>query len=674
MKQKNDNFPKTHGFCAYYKEKTLHFAWIESIEQHKFTVVNEAETRFYFLEQRIFYYWLDNTFSAYTPAWEYLNEKIQQLEQLKADLHIPTLHSLCEIGRVYSLQELAEISLTDIHNHWEKMALYENLNEDFLYFKKSKRLYTPQNEDNMQVLLQQKKKEQENEQVALQEKQWAKDLIAHKKCVIQPPQKKLWEDFRQKCFQFLHNPHTAKEKLYKNYFNLHNLNEIAFQRTYIQYLQKMGFQYSWLQFKMEELPVSHIYPEQVTQDALSLLDTNIDHSHVCDEQYLQCFTVDNLKTTDFDDAISLQQQGEHYFVRIHITAAALYVTPKTALFQFMKQQVVSFYSPSDTYHLIPPQLSENFLALKSGSPKIVLTYQWKIDTHLAVIEKKWYLSKIKIQKNLTYDTVDTLIENEDPYWKLLLDFALTYQKQRCDNGAIIKPQTECTPYISDNGKILLEQRNQSSPAHTIISEMALLTNSFTGEICHLNNIPAFYRNQAEYKKNQTNNNNDTQNLPYFSIPASTLSTIGGKHCSLGIKHYAQATSPLRRVTDLCIQYNLIAFLKQNTEFHHTTFNHEFAEYSIQKMKQFRTTERQINNVYKIKFLAQNCDKHYTVTIIRHYKNITTARFLDIDLLTEIQGDNLTPHNTVIVKITYINPITCEIRVKKIATHKPSSDG
>ena len=108
-----------------------------------------------------------------------------------------------------------------------------------------------------------------------------------------------------------------------------------------------------------------------------------------------------------------------------------------------------------------------------------------------------------------------------------------------------------------------------SPARQLVSEFMILGGELMARYANERKIPAIFRNQESLLKAHQNDEaklkfieNILQTHPDKIIPpeisllllgyysASTLSTISGAHGMLGVQNYCQATSPIRRASDL----------------------------------------------------------------------------------------------------------------------------
>ena len=91
-----------------------------------------------------------------------------------------------------------------------------------------------------------------------------------------------------------------------------------------------------------------------------------------------------------------------------------------------------------------------------------------------------------------------------------------------------------------DGRVSIETRRRGTPVDTLVSELMIQVNSTWGKLLAERGFDAIYRNQKGAK--------------------TRMEVEPGAHEWLGVSHYAWASSPLRRFTDLANQRQLAAAL------------------------------------------------------------------------------------------------------------------
>jgi exoribonuclease-2 len=110
--------------------------------------------------------------------------------------------------------------------------------------------------------------------------------------------------------------------------------------------------------------------------------------------------------------------------------------------------------------------------------------------------------------------------------------------------------------------------DNDTPSHTLVSEMMILANGLMGRFCHKHNIPTIYR--AQDPPDEPLIDDQILALPeglprtfamLKRMKRGDITTKPSQHFGLGLPMYVQATSPIRRYSDLFCQRQVRAFLR-----------------------------------------------------------------------------------------------------------------
>ena len=99
------------------------------------------------------------------------------------------------------------------------------------------------------------------------------------------------------------------------------------------------------------------FPESAISEAEIVAQKNITPCGVKDLRDTLVFTVDGEDTRDIDDAISLEMQGKHFVLGVHIADISRYVLPKTELDDEAYARGTSVYFPDKVLPMLPKALS-----------------------------------------------------------------------------------------------------------------------------------------------------------------------------------------------------------------------------------------------------------------------------------------------------------------------------
>lgn len=260
------------------------------------------------------------------------------------------------------------------------------------------------------------------------------------------------------------------------------------------------------------------------------------------------FCIDDEDTRDYDDAISLEPCGEGWKLGIHVSAAAARIAHGGNLFAEAMKRASSLYATNAVIPLLPPLYSEQELSLIAGQNRGVVSLYLTLDADLTITERVFKLETIAISHNYSYRQVDKAISST-PFAPLLRISNKLKDARQSTHGA--DKQRFFYYFKEVNGVLQLRRVDNYSPARLIVEELMIVFNSSFAAYAQEHGCPMIYRNITRF------GNADDEN------PASQayLSTKGEFHPGIGASAYLHASSPIRRVTDLLNQYQMIALLK-----------------------------------------------------------------------------------------------------------------
>ena len=331
----------------------------------------------------------------------------------------------------------------------------------------------------------------------------------------------------------------------------------------IEFLIKTG---SWHEDDdplIKRFSISKEFPKKVVEETKAILDEPFSDENLEDLTRLDVFSVDDENTQDIDDAISIEETDDETIVGVHITNVALYVRKWSALDDEASRRGETIYLPEHNVHMFPKELIEEKLSLGKGTIRKALSLLVSFDKDLNLKGYRFTNSKIKIRDNISYTKASDYFES-DPLGQKINQIAKILRSKRKEAGAFIiqLPQLKIT--VNDNTVIDVRKNYMNTVAHRVIAEFMILMNRMAGKFLKDNHIPGIFRSQPEpiSKDAWSHDEND----PLFALHvvkylrAPRVGLDPAPHMSLGIDVYAQATSPIRRYTDLIIQRQIVSKL------------------------------------------------------------------------------------------------------------------
>ena len=158
--------------------------------------------------------------------------------------------------------------------------------------------------------------------------------------------------------------------------------------------------------------------------------------------FLHPLTIDSEYTRDVDDALSLETVGGEEQVGIHISDVATFLNGRRDIFEEACQRGISVYLPEQRIPMIPPAMSEGVCSLIVGEKRRALSFLVKIDEEGKVRDYQIVPSIIQVERRLSYEMVDQLLEEEEGELSRLHQIAEKLFRRRMEAGAFFIPRPE----------------------------------------------------------------------------------------------------------------------------------------------------------------------------------------------------------------------------------------
>jgi exoribonuclease-2 len=259
------------------------------------------------------------------------------------------------------------------------------------------------------------------------------------------------------------------------------------------------------------------------------------------------FSLDDIGTTEIDDAFSVQRLADGVRLGIHIAAPALGFAPGSPLDAIARERLSTAYMPGRKFTMLPEDVIERF-SLDRGGEQPALSLYVDLDNEYGVRARHTRLERVPIAANLRHAEYDVLNEAFEKGETRGLaheeDLRLLWRAAQAQEARRGKPSAapalpEYTFYV-ENERVRIVPRKRGAPLDKLVSEMMILANSAWGEVLAERDVAAIYRVQSTGKVR-------------FSVHPEP-------HEGLGVRAYAWMSSPLRRYVDLVNQWQLAAAL------------------------------------------------------------------------------------------------------------------
>ncbi len=279
-----------------------------------------------------------------------------------------------------------------------------------------------------------------------------------------------------------------------------------------------------------------------------------------DLRELDIMTIDGPSTQDFDDALSVGRQGDHYVIGIHITDVGYFIGKDDPLDQVAGQRCSSIYLPDGKIPMLPTRLSEDACSLKAGQDRPAISTLIRMTPQAEIIDFEIVPSLIRVHRQLTFQDVDCMMA-DDPMMKAIHAIAQNYRRRRLGDGALIIDLPEINLWLQPDGNPMVTIVNRETPGRMLVSELMILANELAARLLAERGLPAIFRSQAEPRERLIDSTGGTlfQNwMQRKQISRFVLGSTPERHSGLGLPSYITATSPIRKFSDLVNQRQLRA--------------------------------------------------------------------------------------------------------------------
>ncbi|OEZ58949.1 ribonuclease catalytic domain-containing protein [Duganella sp. HH105] len=278
---------------------------------------------------------------------------------------------------------------------------------------------------------------------------------------------------------------------------------------------------------------------------------------------VQAFSIDDVTTTEIDDAFSVTKLADgNVKIGIHIAAPGLGIKPDDAVDKMARARMSTVYMPGDKITMLPDSIVEAFTLAEGKTCPALSLYATLNPADWSVIATETRAEMVPIANNLRHNDLDDLVneetlvsgEGEYPHkeslgliwqWAQVLEAARMVKRE----GFGLKPEqnnrVDFNFYVEDD-VVTVSRRKRGAPLDKIVAELMIFANSTWGKLMHDHGVPGIYRSQG-------------QGVGGWAAKMQVrMLTHAAPHQGLGVDQYAWSTSPLRRYTDLVNQWQILA--------------------------------------------------------------------------------------------------------------------
>lgn len=307
------------------------------------------------------------------------------------------------------------------------------------------------------------------------------------------------------------------------------------------------------------------------------------------------FTIDGISTKDMDDAVGIEiLPNGNYQITVSIAEPNHYVKKGTAIYNEAMNRCFTLYMLNTAIHMFHPKLANGICSLNEGVDRLTKSVIIEIDQNGEIVNSKVCKSVINSKKKMTYDDVNSIIENEvtpegyEPFVKDILPMKEVSDKiwdKKEKEGLLELNVVKHEVNIDSNNNVTLVEEERG-PAQKMIEILMILANTEIGTLLKNSPLPGIYRVHEEriyellnileelgihIDKNEVEKDprivkkiiRESQmfdskqvdlisNLILFTFNRAKYTTAEGIHWALNLLIYTHFTSPIRRIVDFIV--------------------------------------------------------------------------------------------------------------------------
>ncbi len=507
--------------------------------------------------------------------------------QIADDIDVKALWELLgDVKRNFTADELCELAFSGITPN-AKLGLVRALRTDGLYFKSKHHEFEPRSSQNvaeMRVRLEKEKERFASRDAFIAELARILDLPAYLR--REPAEVLLRHESSRQAMTTLQEYASSDDLLdpHQDAVDLLDALEQRIERAIpgegtLKAFDLMVELRLWdvhenLPFRRFEPPI--LFSPEVHAEAIAIAQSKwVAGDDREDFTGWWTLTIDDAESRDIDDGFSVRpSMSGGWELAIHIADPSARLEIGSALDRAARMRGTSIYSPECVVPMLPPILSEGAFSLVQGEVRPAITTHVVVDEALQILSWRIVPSTVRVDRCLSYDEADRLLENDsrEHVAEILGTLMWLAEERLIDRvaaGAVQIEMPEPRLKISfdegePTGRLAILG---ASGSRTMVAELMVWSNELAARFLYQNDIPGVYRVQEA--PDQLLSDPEITNIPFgvareFAVlrrmKRAEVSSHPGLHFGLGLMFYAQASSPIRRYTDLVIQRQIKAQL------------------------------------------------------------------------------------------------------------------
>ena len=215
---------------------------------------------------------------------------------------------------------------------------------------------------------------------------------------------------------------------------------------------------------------------------------------------LPALTIDPDAARDFDDALSVQRDGDGVRLWVHIADVSRYVPAGSARDRDAAERAVSVYVPGAVEPMLPDRLSGGLCSLLPGRDRYCVTVEVPFGPGLERGEAVFYRSVIRSRERLTYTRAEAILAGRErageelaAMLRLASEVAAELRRRRYRRGALRIETGEIAFAFDGRGGVERAWVEAEPAAHALVEELMILANEAVASLLAGRQREALYR-------------------------------------------------------------------------------------------------------------------------------------------------------------------------------------
>lgn len=377
-------------------------------------------------------------------------------------------------------------------------------------------------------------------------------------------------------------------------------------------------------------------------------------------------TIDGIDAKDFDDAISIEKDGDSYILYVHIADVAHYVTENRRINDEAYERGNSVYLLDRVIPMLPEALSNGLCSLNPNKDRLTLTVKMKVNKKGKVMDYDFYESVINSNHRLIYEDVSDLLENKKNVFNnstleenlfFMNELHQILEEKRYSNGALDFDFKESKIVLDKYATPIDVKVDERRVANRLIESFMVLTNEVVGEHFANIDVPFIYRvheapsdekvmefrsiiarfglqikGDKLYPKDfqkilkeveGTNLSYTISNIMLRTMKKAEYRRKPNIHFGLATENYSHFTAPIRRYSDLVVHRITKASIHNNYKKIKRSYLKKLdkiCEHISETERKADEAERDVDALKKCEYMIDRVGNEYTgiISTITHF--------------------------------------------------------